>query len=354
MKGKASSPPPSPPLPSLFQRVAVRLSLVTLAGIALIYVWMDVAIIARGGRSLGPDDILDGRLWQEFLARFGWLVAPFLAILLGISIITVRRTLSPLRELSERAAEIGPSAADVRLPTANVPTEILPLVEAMNKALDRLDAGLRIQREFTADAAHELRTPLAVLAAQVDLLEDRQAAAALRRDLDGMARLVAQLLKVAQLDVLTFPAGEQADLAKIASDVAGFLAPLAVSAGKSLEVDAEKDSIPVHGHVEAIVGAVRNLVENAIAHTAPGTLVTVQVTVEPAVHVIDHGEGVPPAQREQIFRRFWRADRNRGGAGLGLAIVRKTMETHGGEARVSETPGGGATFSLIFPPPRRS
>lgn len=288
-------------------------------------------------------------LAKDFFIDGGWLAAPFFLLLLMASIVSIRRTLLPLQELSRRAGEIGPASLEARLPEDGVPREVLPLVKAVNSGVDRLQAAFRIQREFTADAAHELRTPLAVLAAQIDTMADREAAVQLRKDLDVMARLVAQLLKVAQLEAMAFSAEEKADIAAVATEVASFLAPLAVRDGKSIEVEGADHAVNVRGNAGALHSAIRNLAENALVHSDKGQCVTIRVTAEPAIHVVDHGPGIPEDQRDAVFRRFWRASRNQGGAGLGLAIVRTAMEAHGGNVSITTTPGGGATFSLRFP-----
>ncbi len=118
----------------------------------------------------------------EFLIDGIWLSVPFFLVVLAISLLTVRQAFSPLERLSHLAAEISPGKTDLRLPEIDVPREIMPLVKAVNLALDRLDDGFKRQREFTANAAHQLRTPLAVLAANIDTLSDAAIAVPLRKD----------------------------------------------------------------------------------------------------------------------------------------------------------------------------
>ncbi len=295
-------------------------------------------------------EVLMQSVAEEFFEDGGWLGLPFLLLLLGVSTATIRSSLAPLTELSRKAEAIGPAATDVRLPEAGVPRELLPLVRAVNRAFDRLEDGFRAQREFTADAAHELRTPLAILGAHIDTLPNRAEAVALRKDLDGMTRLVVQLLRVAQVESLAVAADHHIDLTAIATEVASWLAPMAVKDGRSIEVAAPSEPVMVQGVGEALFHAVRNLAENALAHTPRGTAVTIAVgAAPPIVSVRDHGPGVPLAQRERIFQRFARLSRSGVGAGLGLAIVKRTMETHGGAVSVADADGGGALFTLHFP-----
>lgn len=288
----------------------------------------------------------------DFFEDGGWMAGPFLLLLLGISILTIRGAVAPLRALSRQAETIGPATTDIRLPCTGVPREILPLVQAVNNALERLEEGFRVQREFTADAAHELRTPLAVLTAHIDTLKDPAIAAPLRRDLEGMAHLVEQLLRVARVEALNVAPGEQADLTEIACDVAAYLAPMAIRAGRTIEVEAPDTPVTVHGQADALFHAVRNLVDNALRFTPAGTAVVLTVTAAPPMLTVrDHGPGIPAERRPDIFKRFWRSDRRTAGAGLGLAIVQRTMQAHGGAVLVEDAPGGGAQFRLVFPNP---
>jgi signal transduction histidine kinase len=207
-----------------------------------------------------------------------------------------------------------------------------------------------MQREFTADAAHELRTPLAILATHLDALENREVAAALSADVARMSRLVNQLLSVAQLEALAVSADETADLQAIAVDVAASLAPLALKRDRSVAVTGAAAPVAVRGNAESLRQALRNLIENALQHTPAGTEVEIEVTGEPAVHVSDRGPGVPPELRNRVVQRFWRADRRKGeGSGLGLAIVSRILAAHGGRLTVDDAPGGGARFSLRLP-----
>jgi signal transduction histidine kinase len=277
-------------------------------------------------------------------------IAPFMALTLLIGIVTIRRGLWPLKSVAAQAARITPRSTDLRLSEANLPRELQPLVAAINGTLDRLDRGFRMQREFTADAAHELRTPLAVLAAHLDSLEDRGVAASLREDVERMSRLVGQLLLVAQLEELAVSPGETADLHAIAVEVAASLTPLALRRSRSIAVTGVEGPARAAGNADALRQAVRNLVENALQHTRPYTTVEVAVSEAPSVAVIDRGPGVPAADRERLFQRFWRGRRDGSGAGLGLAIVARIVAAHGGSLDVDDAPGGGARFTLHLPP----
>lgn len=311
------------------------------------------AMVVQVVRKSSDTEALIDTVIGDFFEDGGWLAGPFLLALLGVSILTLRGTLAPLRELSRQAERIGPRATDVRLPHDDVPREVMPLVQAVNHAFERLEQGFRLQREFTADAAHELRTPLAVLTAHIDTLEDPAVAAPLRRDLESMTHLVEQLLRVARVEALVLHDTDQANLADIARDVAAYLAPMAIRNHRMIEVDAPEDSaVPVQGQPDALFHAVRNLVDNALRHAPVDTTVTLTVTAQPpTLCVRDHGPGIPPERRAEVFQRFWRSDRRSAGAGLGLAIVQRTMEAHGGSVGIADAPGGGALFRMEFPDP---
>jgi len=294
-------------------------------------------------------DVLIDDIVAQFFTRVGWITAPILLILLIIDVVIFRRALRPIIAASALAERIGPAHTELRLPEEDMPQEVIPLVRAVNQALDRLEEGFRGQREFTADAAHELRTPLAILRTQVEMIDDRELAKSLRDDIESMSRLVNQLLDIAELETFVIGEGEVANLSAIATEIAAYIAPLALSQHKTVAVAGADKSVGVRGSADTLGRAIRNLVENALTHTAAGT--TVEISVDPAgaLRVMDRGPGVPSAEREQIFRRFWRRDRRRAGsAGLGLAIVKRIAEMHRATIDVSDRPGGGAIFTLRF------
>ncbi|HEY3911790.1 MAG TPA: ATP-binding protein [Stellaceae bacterium] len=307
-------------------------------------------LLVQVEEDLAQRDVLIDDIVAEFFTRVGWITIPILLLLLVIDVAIFRRAVRPIIAASALAEEIGPDRTELRLPETGMPREVQPLVCAINHALDRLDAGFRAQREFTADAAHELRTPLAILRTQIDMIEDREVAGPLRQDVESMSRLVNQLLEMSELETFVIAEDDVADLVAIATETAAFLAPLTLSQRKSVAVTGARLPVRVHGNSDALDRAVRNLVENALAHTPPGTSVEIAVTRDGAVCVMDRGPGVPRTEREQIFKRFWRRDRRLGGnAGLGLAIVARIAEMHDAVVEIDERPGGGAIFAIRFP-----
>ena len=304
-------------------------------------VWVQI------GQNLQHPDVPDNSLISSFLVRSVWLIVPILAVLVLVDFIILRLALKPVLEASELAKAIDPANLSLRLPAERLPAEIAPLAEAVNQALDRLEQGFRVQREFTADAAHELRTPLAILRMRIDSLADKDLGGRLAGDLDVMARIVGQLLHVAELDTFTPDPGQLADLRQLGRRLVEYMAPLAAARGRRLSLSCAGAPVWVNGEAEVLFHAVRNLVENAIQHTPPGGKVEVKVEPEGVIRVLDRGPGVTREEQELVFRRFWRRERSTiGGAGLGLAIVWRIVEAHGGDVSVSNRPGGGAAFII--------
>ena len=305
----------------------------------------------QAGEDLANRDVLIDDIVADFYRDVGWITLPILLVLLIADIAIFRRALRPLREASEIASDIGPTRTDLRLPTDEIPREVRPLVSAINLALDRLEEGFRIQRDFTADAAHELRTPLTILRTRLDLLADKKIAHALLQDVEGMAHIVSQLLDIAELDAFVVDPFEKADLRSVTAEVAEFVAPLALAQGKDVALLGTTEPVWVKGNPEMLGRAIRNLSENAINHTAPGTTVEFVVDDNGTVSVLDQGPGVAEEERNLIFQRFWRRDRRKAGStGLGLSIVQRIAELHSAVITVENRTPSGARFSLSFKP----
>jgi signal transduction histidine kinase len=308
-------------------------------------VWVQAA------EDLANSDVLIDDIVEDFYRHVGWITLPILLLLLVIDIAIFRRALMPLRQASETAQHITPARTDIRLPLQEIPIEVRPLVSAINKALDRLEEGFRLQREFTADAAHELRTPLSILRTRVETLDDPGVAKALHQDIEAMSRVVGQLLDIAELEAFAIDPAEVADLQAVSAEVAGFVAPLALEQGREIALLGATAPVFVKGNAEMIKRAIRNLAENAIRHTPKDTVVEFVVEENGTVTVQDRGPGISPEERDLIFRRFWRRDRNsQGSSGLGLSIVQRIAELHGATIEVQNRVMGGAQFSLHFIP----
>jgi PAS domain S-box-containing protein len=207
-------------------------------------------------------------------------------------------------------------------------------------------------RHFSEDVAHELRTPLALLRIQFDNLENTELIKSHKKDVDDMSRLVSQIMATTQIDSFSGNPNDEADLRAIGTEVVKNLAPLAFKGGRSIELTGIEHPVMVRGNGDALEIAVRNLVENAIQYSARETVITVHVSDEAAISVTNIGQSISPEKRNTIFQRFRRADRRSGGAGLGLSIVQRVVDTHQATIEVSDVPGGGAVFKISFPSPK--
>jgi len=309
----------------------------------------DKTVWVQAAEDMANRDVLIDDIVDDFYKNVGWITLPILLVLLVTDIAIFRRALLPLRQASEIAQQIGPASTDVRLPVGEIPSEVRPLVTAINQALDRLDHGFRVQREFTADAAHELRTPLSILRTRVETLDDPRIAKALHLDIEAMSRVVGQLLDIAELEAFTIDPLERADAQGVCAEVAESIAPLALEQGREIALLGVSTPVWVKGNAEMMKRAIRNLAENAIKHAPPDTVVEFVVEENGTVKVLDRGPGIAKEERELIFQRFWRRDRNQqGSTGLGLSIVQRIVELHGGSIAVENRVMGGAQFSLHF------
>jgi two-component system, OmpR family, sensor histidine kinase TctE len=316
-------------------------------------------ITIRLESSAGPLSISVGRsgaatalvysLLRKFIHDIIWAVSCLVLVALAIGILAIRSGLKSVRDVSEKAAAIGPHATSVRLPEENLPSEITPLVAAVNRALDRLDQGFAVQRQFTANAAHELRTPLAIITASLDAMEGNGELEKLKTDVARMNRLVDQLLRVARLDAIALDVSQPVELNEVACRVVETMAPWALARKRTLAFSGAPKAVRVKGNAHAIADAIRNLVENAVVHSPVGTEALVSTHPDGSVSVANDGPGIPAADQQRIFDRFWRGkDAASQGAGLGLAIVKEIMKMHGGTVAVENSPAGGVVFTLQF------
>ncbi len=279
-----------------------------------------------------------------------WLVLP---LMIGTAILVPWLASSVLRQVrcvADTAALVNPDNRGQRLPLENTPLELAPLVRATNAAFARLDLGYERQRRFIADAAHELRTPIAILRTRLDALDDGPLKERLLLDARRLSSLADQLL---ELERVRHGANDKSavNLVELTRSIATDLAARAIDAGYEIAFEAETETVTVLGEDAALRRAVVNLVENAIQHGGGAGVIQIKVYSRGVVEVCDAGPGVPPDLRARLFEPFFRGARSGPGAGLGLHLVREIARAHGGGAQLVDRPGRGACFQLVLGTP---
>jgi signal transduction histidine kinase len=296
-----------------------------------------------------------------------WMIPVGVGVSVLGSIVLVERLLHPLRHLIDRAEKIEGSDLDERLPVRGR-DEFAKLGETLNKMLGRLQTALRREREtsrrlevsleqqrrFSADASHEIRTPIAVVKANARVIrfgplseEQNEALCSIEGASDRMARLVQDLLMLARSESgLSSRVPQPCLLAEVVERI--------VVSGDGtyplVEIQVMDHSYTVHGHFDDLVRMVQNLVDNAVRHSGATRIDVVARYGE--IEVRDNGVGIDPIHHSQLFHRFYRVDASRdassGGTGLGLAIVKGVAEAHGGVVELESSPGRGSCFRVRF------
>lgn len=290
-----------------------------------------------------PEAALQGELQRWFSTSL--ITALLLLFIIGVAIwLVIHWSLRPVQRLSESLATRAPLNL-APLPERGLPNEFTPLVRSFNALMARLKQALQHEREFLSEAAHELRTPLAALLAQAQVLqhasEREEADEALDYLIAGIertSRLAQQLLDSARVDAGgAVSRSQDVDLALITGMVADEFALLARRGDRSIEV--EGSSAPVHGNIDDLGILVRNLLDNALRHGGPGTRVRLETGTEnerqawiSTLTIADDGPGIADADRQRVFQRFYRADNGyrTQGIGMGLSLVERVVGSHGG------------------------
>ncbi|SDP39229.1 signal transduction histidine kinase [Ralstonia sp. 25mfcol4.1] len=312
-------------------------------------VWVLVAESTEPREQLAHE-ILIGSLLQELM---------LVSLALVIVWFGVRRGLRPLQRLSDTVAARGPDDL-APIGDTTLPVEIRPLVTAVNQYVARLHRMVQGRKRFFADAAHQLKTPLAVIQAEselalreTDLAGVRGHVARLNGSVRQAAKEVAQLLSLSRLETDSgyAPTLRPLRLDRLAKQVALDWAPTARQQGVDLGFDGDaQPHASVSGQPELLQELIGNLIDNAVRYAGPGAMVTVRVAGR-SLLVEDNGPGVAPFERESVFKRFYRgeASASREGSGLGLSIVREIARLHGATVALADTQGGGLTVVVDFP-----
>lgn len=273
-------------------------------------------------------------------------------LVLVASLVLIRSAFAPVEMLSRQAEAIGPDNPGMRLTHPNLPSELTALVRAANEAAGRWETDVSRQRRFTADAAHQLLTPLAVLSARLDQDQHAVASPGMRGDVRRMSRMIAQLLDLSRLST-SAQTRERLDLTAVAREAVAAMAPLAIAEEKDLSFEAPSDPCEVFGVPASIGEALANVICNAIQHVPQGGCIAVRVIGPATITVEDDGPSIGVEHIGRLFEPFYTTRSNVGGTGLGLAIVAEILEQHAGEASAENRPEGGARFTLRFRPASR-
>jgi signal transduction histidine kinase len=282
---------------------------------------------------------------------------------LAIGWVIAGRVLAPIERITAVARDIQATDLSRRIELGGPEDELRRLADTFDAMLARLDAAFATQRQFLADASHELRNPLAIIRTNLDVAmadpdadpdDLRQALVVIGRASDRMGHLVDDLLALARGQALSVRS-EPVDLGTAVADASDDLVLTAQARGINLD----RTIVPgvvVNGDHDALKRAVANLLENAVRYSPPGSRVRLAVGSERGrawVAVSDEGPGIAPEDQPRVFDRFWRADKARsraeGGTGLGLAIVRQIAHGHGGEVQLQSRVGVGSTFTIWLP-----
>ena len=320
-------------------------------------------------------EISDSQM-SEFISRFsdeaydvktdfgrkGWLITIAVTIVsAAIAYFVSGQALKPLRKLSQQAEKIDQdSISDIRLNEDTV-KEFRQLSVSVNLMLDRLSESFAMQRQFSGNAAHELRTPLAIMQTKLELFaaehknlegDTAELVRSQAEQLDRLSRLVHTLLEMSNLS--SAPRSERIELAPLVEEIITDLTPLASQNDITMEQDC--DNVVITGSDALIYRLVFNLIENAVKYNRRGGSVSVSVHKENnyvVVRVSDTGCGIPEEYRESIFQPFFRVDKSRsrqmGGVGLGLALVHEIAVLHGGSVRAEPGNKSGTVFIVTLP-----
>ena len=298
---------------------------------------------------------------QESFIATNWCITAAVTLLGGVlAYFLSGRALNPLRAFTSQVEKVQPNNLSDMKMAEDVLPEFRQFSKSFNQMLDRLDEGFAAQRQFTGNAAHELRTPLALMQAQLELFsaehpkvlpETARFLRLLREQTERMAQMTKTLLEMSELR--TVPCNDHIEIAPMIEEIFTDLAPLAEKNGIILESTGDGT---MTGSDTLIYRLLFNLTENAIRYNRPDGIVRITVTEEEKrliIRVADTGYGVPEQYRESIFQPFFRVDKSRsrenGGVGLGLSLVWEIVTLHGGEVCVEESSEKGTTIAVRLP-----
>lgn len=303
----------------------------------------EVATIDSAKTAVGDLRILFGGVadkgWPVFalLARAYPIYASLLAVALPAIFIAVPKivgyALARVSDVAEKAGQIEPRQQGARLPIDGIPKEVSPLVFAFNGTLERLENEARKRQRFLIDAAHELRTPIAIMQTRIDGMPDGPERSRLLNDVVRLADSAEQLLDFERNDQVTDIDGV-VDLVEISRTAVADIAPLAIAAGYQISFQSDVERFERIGNAPALARAITNLIRNAIDHCDGRGEITVSLLADGSIAVADQGPGIAAEHRDLIFEPFYRVTPKSQGTGLGLSLVKQVATNHGGNVFV--------------------
>jgi signal transduction histidine kinase len=350
------------PVPEAFSNMDQQLSDIRVSDVrdaALSYSYLAVVRIAVVRRASGPagEFVMIGKggafsMTFPVLLFSNILIMPILLLMSIVTIVTIpwiiRREFFALSAIARTAESIDIDKRGYRLPDGDIPREVQPFVHAVNGALQRLDDGYERHKRFILDAAHELRTPVAILQTRVETLLDGPDRSRILADASRIAVLAEQLLDLQRLG------GQKApliplDLVGLCRSVVADMAPLAISQGYEISFEPEEEPILALADEASLQRALMNIVQNAIEHGGNRGAIAIKVAMNRVIDICDEGTGIAEADRELVFDAFHRLKPKDRGTGLGLNLVQEIVRYHGGEISISDSSTGGACFRISLP-----
>lgn len=286
--------------------------------------------VMYGGRT-GPGSYITRVMLGLSILYVPFTLVPVALVFLALPLL-VGRALTGLKKTINRAASIDANSLGIRLSKDDVVLELHTLVDAINSALSRIDEDVSQRQRFFANAAHELRTPIAILQTRLEGVAPSPEKDRLLLDVGRLAATAEQLLDMERFG--NIQSWANVDLVEVCETVVADCAPMAIATGYELSFDTEHPFLIVKGDRDSLERAVSNLVRNAIEHSGGSGHIRVEITPMGAIEVADDGPGVPSEQREKVFEPFYRTQPKSTGAGLGLSIVRQIAQNHKGSVSI--------------------
>lgn len=323
-------------------------------GVSKQYVFNDQSFIIQVAQSYEIAESLSDELTENYISRFIWLMIPFLILLFTVVYFSLLKCLKPLKRASQEAKSISFQNPQQRINQSDLPIELKSLAEAINQALEKLEQGIKTQQEFTANVAHELKTPLTIFKSRVQELGTSLYTKKLEEDIQEMLNAINQMLDLSKLDFPEAIEIKPINLTEVVKEACKDMWPLFIEEKRQINLKNLETDITVNGNRDLLYRAMINILQNVIIHTPQ--MGSVDVSLYKKDHAVelwfrDYGEAISDTDKEKIFKRFHRTDKDKFkmGAGIGLSIVSRTMDVHHGQVILDKPKEGrGNVFKMVF------